>query len=289
MSYTKQIMNYTGKLLPGMYRITVMENGISETRFVKKANKTNDCYSVAKAFTVTALGLLYDEGKLDTSETVADIFRERQWDIKDPQWNHVTLHMVMLHKWGIDKGFLDIDCEDIHTYGEIYGEKNDFLKIVLSRPLPLPLGSKMVYSDAAYYLLSRVVEKKAGEDLYDYLRKKLFNPMEFEETAWSRCPMGYSMGATGLFIRTEDMAKLGQLYLDKGMYKGQRILSQEWCDTVLQREYELKPTNRGAYCKGGMYGQMLYIDPARKLSVAWEGYDEEGYCDQMIAFLGRLS
>ena len=288
MTYTEQIFDYTKELLPGMYRITVTENGKSETLCVRNTSKTNDCYSVSKVFTVTALGMLFDEGKLDTNEKIVDIFSDRLSDIKDPKWNGVTLHMVMLHKWGIDEGFLDIDCEDISSFAEKYGERNDFLRIVLSHPLPMPLDDEEVYSDAAYYLLSRVVAKKAGEDMYGYLRKKLFNPLEFEETAWSSCPMGYSMGATGLFIRTEDIAKLGQLYIDKGMYQGRRILSEEWCDTVLHRGYELKKQNGCAYCKGGMYGQMLYIDPGRGLSVAWEGYDEDGFASQLTDFLGTL-
>lgn len=288
LSYTDQILNYTKEWGRWIYWITVIENEKSSTLCVTNASKTNDCYSISKIFTVTALGMLFDHGNLDTDEKIVDIFKDELPDGMDIKWNDVTVHQVMCHKWGIEKGFLDIDVEDINTYRDRFGIRNDFLKIILSCPLPMTPGGKEVYSDAAYYLLSRVVAKKSGENLYDFLRKRLFNPLNFEETAWSCCPMGYSMGATGLFIRTGDIAKLGQLYMNKGMYKGQRILSETWCNLVLERGYELRKCNQTGYCKGGMYGQILYIDSSRNLSVAWQGYDKEGASAKMTDFLNTL-
>ncbi len=288
MSYTEQIFNYTKELTPGMYWISVIEDGKSSTMRVSNGNKTNDCYSVSKAFTVTALGILFDEGKLSTDEKIVDIFKDELPEGMDPKWNDVTVHMVMRHQWGSAGGFLDIDSEDVNSYPEKYGTRNDFLKIVLSSKLPLTPGNEERYSDAAYYLLSRVVTKKSGENLYSFLLKRMFNPMEFEETAWSTCPMGYSMGATGLFIRSGDIAKLGQLYLDKGVYKGQRIISEKWCDIVLERGYEIRKCSDTGYCKGGMFGQIIYIDPTRKLSVAWLSFDATGCSSQMQNFLKDL-
>ena len=288
MSYTDKIFKYAKKLSPQMYRITVIECGKTSDLCVTPSNKTNDCYSVSKFFTVTALGMLYDSGILDLNERIIDIFKDELIENMDEKWNTVTVHMAMRHEWGIGGGFLDIDTEDINSYTKRFGTRNDFLKIILSHELPLTPGKEEVYSDAAYYLLSRVVEKKSGENLYTFLQKRLFNPLEFEETAWSCCTTGHSMGATGLFIRTTDIAKLGQLYLDKGMYGKQRIISEKWCDIVLENGYELRKCNADGYCKGGMYGQAIYIDPRRRLSVAWEGYDTVGASRKMIEYLERL-
>lgn len=288
MSYTEKIFEYAKELTPGMYWISVIESGKASTMRVSGANKTNDCYSVSKVFTVTALGMLFDDGLLDTNEKIVDIFKDELPDGIDPKWNDVTIHMVMLHRWGIANGFLDIDSEDINSYEEKYCTRNDFLKIVLSSPLPLTPGDEERYSDAAYYLLSRVVSKKCGKKLYDLLNERLFNPMEFEETAWSACPMGYSMGATGLFIRSGDIAKLGQLYLDKGIYKGKRIISEKWCDIALERGYELNKIGDGRYCKGGFLGQMLYVDVPRDLSVSWLCVDENGVSTRMMDFIKSM-
>ena len=81
------------------------------------------------------------------------------------------------------------------------------------------------------------------------------------------------MGATGLYIRIEDMLKLGRLYLDGGMWNGKRILSQQWVNAVRERGYELKRKDHGeAFGKGGMRGQMLLIIPETGRVAAWQGY-----------------
>ena len=93
--------------------------------------------------------------------------------------------------------------------------------------------------------------------------------------AWSVCPRNYTVGATGLYIRTEDVAKLGRIYLDGGMWKGERIISEEWIRLVLERGYELGK-NRNGYSKWGMRGQGLYINYNDDVSVAWHSFDPSG-------------
>ena len=91
--------------------------------------------------------------------------------------------------------------------------------------------------------------------------------------AWSRCPLGYPMGATGLYIYTEDMAKLGELYLRGGVWKGERILSEEWVKLCMQRSYEFANICSGkAYGKGGAFGQMLVYIPEQERVVAWHSF-----------------
>lgn len=289
-------MTYTEKIFAkaheekGLYSVTVVENGISRTEEITPANKTNNCYSVAKAFTVTALGLLHDDGLLSTDERPTDIFKDELPEKISPKWEVITLDNVMRHRWGLENGFLDIDSEDLSTYKEKYGTRNDFLKIVFSADLPLTPGDEdsRTYSDAAYYLLSRVVTKKTGKTLFDFMRERLFTPLEFEEAAWSTCPMGYSMGATGLYLRTPDMAKLGMLYLNKGVYNGVRCLSEKWCDTVIERGYELRRNTPTSFSKGGMHGQQLFVDDTKGIVVAWLGHDTDGYVGRMFDFLAAL-
>ena len=156
----------------GLSWITVVENGETSTLSVCPASKTLDCYSVSKVFTVTALGLLCDDGMLSTEERVVDILRDLLPDGMDARWESVTVDDVIRHRWGIDHGFLDIDVEDIEEYERLYGTRDDFLRIVLSARLPLEVGSKYVYSDAAYYLLSRIITVKTGISLTELLRER---------------------------------------------------------------------------------------------------------------------
>ncbi|MGI5894806.1 MAG: serine hydrolase domain-containing protein [Candidatus Merdivicinus sp.] len=289
MTYTNKIFEFAKQFSPALYWMSIIENSNSATLAITPANKANDCYSVSKLFTVTALGMLYDEGKLDVNEKIVDIFSTQLPPDLHPNWKSVTVDMVMRHRWGIEKGFLDIDCEDVNAYAALYGQRNNYLKIIFSVPLSSMPNQEKVYSDAAYYLLSRVVAKKSEMDLYDYLRIKLFNPLEFEEAAWAKCPMGYSMGATGLYLRSSDMVKLGQVYLQDGQFNHQQIISSAWRDLVFEREYELSKCNASGYCKNGMHGQCLYVDPAHHFTAGWLGFDSVGYQNQLHRFLMELN
>ena len=233
------------------------------------ANPTCNCYSVAKAFVVTAFGILYDKGILTPNMKVYDILGDLFPENADPTWKKVTLHNVLLHKIGIDHDCIDIDNES----GESYPSELDYLGILLSSPLPHQPGTVYRYSDAAYYLLSRVIERACGNNPAELLRPILMKQMKFKEFAWSVCPDGHCIGATGLYLRTEDMLKLGVLYLDKGVWNGCRIISEKWVDTVLENGYEFTDLGNGWYGKGGLNGQMLAFNYSLDRAIAWHSFD----------------
>ncbi len=249
-----------------LYSACEIKNGISRTVKVVPASNCHNCYSVAKAFTVTAIGILEDRGLLSTDEKIYPVFRETFKAGFDEKWKDVTIDNLLCHKAGFTKFPLDIDWEDVRAY-----PSDDYLDLVLSRPLDYRPGEHYEYSDAVFYLLSRIVTAKCGEKLDDFLCKNIFRPMRFAEYAFSKCPHGYPMGGTGLYISTEDMAKLGQLYLQKGKWDGKEILSERFIRKALGR-YELKKSY-GGYAKGGMYGQQLYLNPSQDSVIAFHGFN----------------
>ena len=242
--------------------------GTIHERVLPHSNCGN-CYSVAKTFVSTAVGMLWDEGKLDVYDPILKYF-ERVPGM-DPRWEKVTVDHALRHRIGFDEGFLDIDVEDVNAY-----PTDDYLKIILSHPLPLEPGSEYHYSDAAFYLLARLVERVSGKDVELFLAERLFRPAHFREYAWSRCPLGHPMGATGLYLRADDMVKLGAIYACSGVYEGKRYLSEDWINLAYERQYELHPCdpfreteNPEWVGKGGMYGQMLMIHKTQPLVLAW--------------------
>ena len=240
------------------------------------ANPCCNCYSVAKAFTVTAVGMLYDQGLLDPDTKVAQLLSIPE--NADEKWQRVTIHHLLGHTAGFGTaGLLDIDCDDASTYGT-----TDYLSLLFSAKLTDEPGEKYRYTDAAYYLLSRIVAQVSGQDPAGLLRPVLMGSMGFKEFAWSVCPQGYAMGATGLYLRTEDMVKLGVLYLNRGMWDGQRILSKEWVRLVLERGYEFTDHGNGWFGKGGMRGQMLAFHMEKGLAVAWHSYERRVPFETMI-------
>ncbi|MBP3503948.1 MAG: serine hydrolase [Bacilli bacterium] len=233
------------------------------------ANPNCNCYSVAKAFTVTAIGMLYDKGLVTPETLVVDILKKYIPNDMDEKWYKVTIHDVLLHKVGFGTGLLDIDCDDASQYPTL-----DYLNIVLSTKLKYEPGTTHQYTDAAYYLLSRVVYELTSIDLEDFIRPVLMDKMRFKELAWSKCPYGYSIGATGLYIRTEDMVKLGILYLNKGLWMGERIISEKWVDLVISSGYEFHHIGNGWYAKGGMCGQFLMFNYNLGKALACHSYDD---------------
>lgn len=245
--------------------------GNIERRVITPANPCCNCYSIAKAFTVLAVGQLYDRGLLRPEDMAVDLIPELCPEGMDERWHRVTLEHLMLHYVGFgseQSGLIDIDSYDASAF-----PSHDYLSIILSSPLPHEPGTQHRYTDAAYYLLSRVIAHVAGTDLAAFLRPTLMDVMNFKEFAWSTCPLGYSMGATGLYLRTEDVVKLGILYLRGGDWMGRRVVSEEWVRLVLERGYEFKAKGDGWYGKGGMRSQMLAFNPEHGLAVAWHSYD----------------
>lgn len=248
-----------------IYRATaITDDSISETVTFQDCNPCQNSYSVSKVFTLTAIGVLYDEGLLQIDEKLTDIFGELCTANMPEEWNDRTVEMAISHRCGLPCGYLDIDCQNPSDFGK------DYLSYILSTPLNEPEFS---YTDAEFYLLSRIVSVRTKKTMLEYLWDKLFFPLEFREVAWSSCPMNYPIGATGLYIQTEDMEKLGAVYLNKGIYNGQRIVSEKWVDLVLQKGF-LYPYTTHGYGHAGMMGQMLAVFPNHNLTVAWHGFHQ---------------
>ncbi len=252
-----------------VFRVAEIKDGVLSEHIFTPTCAALDCYSVAKAFVVTALGFLYDDGLLSPDDKIVELLGDLCPADACPEYSSLTIDMAMRHMVGLPDGYLDIDVCPPSRYG------TDFLGHLLTTAPKYTPGTRSIYTDAAYYLLARTAEAVSGEPLETLMWRRLFTPLDFGEAAWSKCPQGHAMGATGLFISTSDMAKLGQLYIDGGVYDGKRILSKVWVQTVLDRGYELCRIDGDGYAKGGMYGQALLIFPKDKRVVAWHSCEKK--------------
>jgi len=278
----EKIIEQVRSLDHNIYGLALMSDEGLEYEKLTPASLCQNSYSVAKLFTATAVGMLWDAGKLRMDEKVCDILAEYVPDGIDPRWREVTVDHLLRHRAGFGRGLLDIDVDDASEYGT-----TDYLSIVFREPLPHAPGEQHQYTDAAFYVLSRIVSEKAGMTCDRYLERVLFEQMSFREAAWSRCPQGHPIGATGLYINARDMVKLGWAYLNEGVYDGQRIFSADWARLAIEREYELHPQNGGFIGKGGMYGQKLMFSPEKRVAVAWHCHGSAGL-GELIELLRAL-
>ena len=258
------------------YSIAVSTTDGIEVAKIRNLDPQNT-YSVSKVYCVTAIGMLYDEGKINPmQDTIGDIFKEeiKAYGIDENKWKNVTVHDVLRHRAGYTEGgLLDIDADP-----GLMNEHNDFLKVVLNYKLSTYERDKPIeefgnianrkYTDAAYYLISRVVSKISGQKLDAYLKTRLFDVAGYSNYRTTVCPQGYPIGATQFYFKPDDMVKLGRIYVNGGTYNGKRIISQEWVNIVIKYSYELASGYNG-YGKGGMRGQYLYVNFEHNIAVAW--------------------
>ena len=259
------------------------EDGIFELN-PKRANPLNNSYSCTKSFAATAVGLLWDENKIGLDEPVTEVLKGEFDGYADPRWEKVLVRHALSHTMGIEKGYLDIDVEDIFSYGT-----DDFLTYAFSALLPYEPGTHYQYSDAAFYIVSRLVERRAGEKMDEYLMRKILYPMRVQEAAFSRCPKNHPMGATGLYIRSRDMVKLGWLYANDGEIYGNKLLSEEWIRIDQENGFAFHNTSvDGILGKGGMRGQFLMYSPEKRYACAWHTYTTDDRLNGLITLSSKV-
>ena len=133
-------------------------------------------------------------------------------------------------------------------------------------------------------MLSAIVQKVTGETVFNYLRPRLFDPLGIENPTWDASPQGITFGGVGLNIRTEDIARFGQLYLQKGQWNGKQLLPASWVETATARQtsngsdptsdwdqgygYQFWRCRHGFYRGDGAFGQYCIVMPDQDAVVA---------------------
>lgn len=226
--------------------------------------------SVTKMVIALAFGRLLDAGTIASLDIpVADILPEwRQGRKRD-----VTLRMVLNHTSGVQN--------DPNAGIEIEPSP-DWTQLALCADLEADPGTVFAYNNKAVLLLPPIIERLVGQPLDAYLRDTLLVPLGITEEAWYRDPVGTPFAAGGLHLRGADLAKVGQLLLARGIWEGQRIVSNEWIDTMTSPGQAIRPdfgllcrlwldgdgeTLLGVYHDGWM-GQYLVVLPEKRIVIA---------------------
>lgn len=208
-------------------------------------------YSASKSFTATAVGFAVSENKLSVKDKVISFFPE---DLPDTVSTNLSEMSVA------DLLSMSAGQQPDPTY-EVAAKHDNWIKAFLSTPVIHEPGTRFLYNSAATFMLSAIVQTVNGEKVIDYLTPRLFEPLGIEEIDWETNPSGMNTGGWGLRVKTEDMAKFGQLFLQKGMWQGKQILPALWIEEASSIKIEQAPD----------------ATQARKDSSDWL----QGYCYQM--------
>lgn len=231
-------------------------------------HNANNSHSATKMFVAAAIGQLWGEGKLSLDDKVTSFFsKEEIGEDADPRWAEVTVRQALQHKTGIEVIPYGVDTDEAE---EQIGE--DFLKFVFSLRIMHEPGTVYHYSDAAYYLLGRIIAKASGMNTVVYFREKLMKPLHFGQWAMATCPQGYPICGGGFFARSEDTAKLGWAYANGGVYNGARIVPEEWIKLAMEQDFACtRFRDTDVYLKTGARGQIIAYSIKRRAAVSWHG------------------
>ena len=198
-------------------------------------------FSACKSVVSLAVGLLVDEGRLSVDEQVADIF-----DSEGSAGLRRLKGMTV-------EDLLTMRSAALFTEAEALTE-TDWVRRFLSSTLKGDPGTEFAYNSLNTYMLSAIVRRRSGQGLTEFLRQRLFAPMGITDVLWEKCPMGVEKGGWGLYIRAEDLAKLGQLVLNGGIWQGRRLISGEYLRRALT-PHAVPPASTGDF----HYGYQIWV------------------------------
>lgn len=180
-------------------------------------------WSLSKSFTSTAVGLAVAEGKLSIDDRVIDFFPESTPDKPSEHLQNMRVRHLLTMTAGHD---VEVNLRN----------ESDWIKAFLSHPVPHEPGTHFQYNTPATFMLSAIVQKVTGETVVNYLEPRLFQPLHITSPRWDANPQGISIGGYGLFLRTEDIAKFGQLYLQRGKWGDQQLIPQAWVQQATSKQ-----------------------------------------------------
>jgi CubicO group peptidase (beta-lactamase class C family) len=176
-------------------------------------------YSVTKSFTSTAVGFAVREKLLSVNDTVLSFFPDRAPDKPAERMKEMRVRDLLRMSTGHAKD----PSPDVKAVKD-----GGWVKAFLATNVEDKPGTHFLYNSAGSYVLGAIVQKVSGATLEDFLRPRLFEPLGLEAPLWAKSKEGVNLGDGGISLRTEDLAKFGLLYLQKGVWNGKPLLSEEW-------------------------------------------------------------
>ncbi len=258
------------------------------------ARQRHILHSTSKSFTSALVGIAIDQGFIaSTAVSFYSLFDYPAYDNWDDRKAEMTLEDALTMRLGLEWDEWSLPYTDPDNDLVALNTRNaDWAKALLDLPMIFDPGTVYTYNTAATTAIGQAVQNATGVPLAEFANANLFYPMQITNAEWATTPTGLPVGGSGLFLRTRDLAKFGQLYLDNGSWQGQQLISADWiADTVVRRvdisawatyseaygfQWWLDDLNyRGqlvdTWVTSGYGGQYLFVVPSLDLVVAFTG------------------
>ena len=237
----------------------------------ESAEKPHVRHSLSKSFTSTAVGLAVADGKLSVDDPVLKFSPEDAPADPSAKLKAMRVRDLLTMSTG-------------HQTEAKFTAAEPWVKTFLAQPVEHKPGAHFQYNTPATHTLSAIVRKVTGETVLDYLRPRLFDPLGIENPEWGSSPQGNTFGGWGLKIRTEDVAKFGQLYLQNGKWNGKQIVPAAWVAQATSKQvsngsdpakdwdqgygFQFWRCRHGAFRGDGAFGQFCIVLPEQDAVIA---------------------
>jgi CubicO group peptidase (beta-lactamase class C family) len=212
-----------------IHSVMIVRNGnviYSHWQSAGAENVPHVLHSVSKTFTATAVGLAIADGKMALTDKVVDYFPDKLPAQVSSNLKAMTVRDLLTMSCGHD------------VEPSFRGAQQDWVSAFLAHPVIHEPGKFYLYNSLGTYMLSAIVQKVTGEKVVDYLTPRLFNPLHISKPRWEESPQGINCGGWGLYLKTEDLAKMGQLLLQKGKWNGKQLIPAEWVAEMSKKQVE---------------------------------------------------
>ncbi|MDO5581813.1 MAG: serine hydrolase [Planctomycetia bacterium] len=241
-------------------------------------------FSVSKSFTSTGAGFAVADGKLNIDSKVIDYFPDQLPKKISDNLKKMKVRDLLTMSCGHEKEAPASLFEMNRCPEDVAKIPEDWAARFLANPVPFEPGTNFRYNSLGTYMVGVIIQKATGEKLPDYLKRKLFDPLQIRTPYWETSPQGIVKGGSGLFLRTEDMAKLGQLYLQKGKWNGKNLLPAKWIEMASSKQISNKGNSNPDWSAGygfqfwccqhnsfradGAFCQFIVVVPEKNLVIA---------------------
>ncbi len=277
-----------------LHSLLVVRNGYLVVEAYFDPYEAGDLHTVesnTKSVIATLIGIAIDQGKIGSvDQTLLDFFPGATIQNRDAYKDAIRLHDLLAMTPGLD-------CEDFSAAAQGMYASPDWVQYLLDLPMKTAPGETWVYCSGAAHLASAILERSTGMQARGYANQFLFKPLGIPGATlanWGGDPQNITNGIAGLYLRPADLAKLGLLYLHKGRWEDQQVVSRAWIEAATREQAYIGPDeyvggldrrfgylfsifpDQGMYGYLGRAGQELFVIPEQNLVVVFTAGLEVG-------------